>query len=189
MCPPNVSTGSPESQDRNPAAKRLTAGDFVDLFREGWRDPDGADGILDFFGPHLDPAVQMTGPLSPNIHGMGQVEEYFRLLFAVIPDLHGEVAEFDLESDEVVYLTVALRGTIGSREAKLVLHDRLVVRDGKLVIREAKGIPLSMTLAIICAPSVWRKAARLLVRVRWSAPPVRPGDPPASGISPEKATR
>jgi hypothetical protein len=156
------------------APRELTARDFVELFGEGWRKPDGAAGILEFFGPYLDPAVRMTGPLSPDIHGLAQVEEYFRLLFDVIPDLHGHVAAFDVVDDEVVRLSMALSGTIGRHTVELKLRDRLVVRGGKLVVREAKGVPLAMTGAIIRTPRVWRKAARLLIRLRWSAPPVWP---------------
>lgn len=152
----------------------MTAADFPRLFAEGWRDPDGAGGLLAFFAPHLHPGVQMTGPLSPRIRGMNQVTQYFELLFDLIPDLRGEVADAEVESDEVVRLTVKLRGTVGRREVGLTLRDRLVVRDGRLVLREARGLPVAMTLAILASPGVWRRAARLLLRVRWSAPAIDP---------------
>jgi len=156
------------------AGTRVTAREFVDLFDEGWRAPDGAKGLLEFFGPHLDPAVHMSGPLSPDCHGYAQVEEFFTLLFDVIPDLHGQVAGFEVVDDEVAHVSMALRGTIGRREVKLDLRDRLVVRDDRLVDRAAKGLPIGVTLAIVRTPRIWRKAVRLLVRVRWSAPAVRP---------------
>lgn len=148
----------------------VTARDFPAIFADGWRDPDGAGGIMRFFGPYLDEAVEMTGPMTPRIRGIRQVEEYFRLLFAVIPDLHGEVVESRAVDDRVVFVTVLLRGTIGGRPVSLTLRDRLVVEDGRLVLREAHGVPVGMTLAILRTPSAWRAAARLMLRVRWSAP-------------------
>ncbi len=63
-----------------------------------------------------------------------------------------------------------MRGTIGSREVTLNLRDRLVVRENKLAERAARGLPIGMSVAILRTPSVWRKAAKLLARVRWSAP-------------------
>jgi hypothetical protein len=43
-----------------------------------------------------------------------------------------------------------------------------------LTQRKRFGLPIGMTLAILRTPGVWRKAAKLLVRVRWSAPPSLP---------------
>lgn len=129
---------------------------------------------MDFFGPYLDPAVRITGPMSPDCRGIYQVQEYFELLFDVVPDLHGRVVDSQVESDEVVYVTVELQGTIGRHAVKLRLRDKLVVRNRKLVERIAKGLPLGMSAAILVTPSSWRAATRLMARLAWSAPAVRP---------------
>jgi hypothetical protein len=155
------------------ATDTITAREFVPIFDEGWHAPGSAEGLLAYFGPYLDPAVHMSGPLSPDCHGIHQVTEFFELLFAVIGDLHGGVESFEVESEDVVHLRVRLRGTIGRHPVEMNLRDRVIVRDGRMVDRAAKGLPLGVTLAILRTPSVWRRAAKLLVRVRWSAPAVR----------------
>ena len=155
------------------ATESITAREFVAIFDEGWHGPGSAEGLLAYFGPYLDPAVHMSGPLSPDCHGIHQVTEFFGLLFAVIPDLHGGVEGFEVESEEVVRMRVRLRGTVGRHSVELNLRDRVIVRDGKMVDRAARGLPLGVTLAILRTPRVWRRAAKLLVRVRWSAPAVR----------------
>jgi hypothetical protein len=148
-----------------------TAAEMVDVMDEGWRTARGADGLLAFFAPHLDPGVQMTGPLSPPLRGYAQVAEYFALLFAVVPDLHGRVAASTVVDDTRADVTMELRGTIGGTPVTLRLRDVLIVVDGRLVVRDARGLPVGMTLAILRHPRVWRAALALLARVRWSAPP------------------
>ena len=123
------------------ATESITAREFVALFDEGWHAPGSAEGLLAYFEPYLDPAVHMSGPLSPDCQGIHQVTEFFGLLFAVIPDLHGGVEDFEVESEEVVRMRVRLRGTVGCHPVELNLRDRVIVRDGKMVDRAARGLP------------------------------------------------
>ena len=156
---------------RRPMTTTVTAAEMVELMDEGWRTARGADELLAFFAPHLDPGVQMTSPLSPPLHGYAQVAEYFALLFAVVPDLRGRVVESTVVDATRAEVTMELRGTIGGTPVTLRLRDVLIVAGGRLVVRDARGLPLGMTLAILRHPGVWRAALALLARVRWSAPP------------------
>ena len=144
---------------------------FIPVFDEGWRQAAGVDGFLAFFRPHLDPDIRLSGPLTPDCHGLEQFSEFFTLLFDLIPDLHGSVERSEVVDDEVAYVWLQLRGTIGARPVAFDIRDRLVVRDGKLVERAAKGLPLRFMAGVLRTPRAWRRAARLLVRTRWSAPP------------------
>jgi hypothetical protein len=154
-------------------AVSIAAAEFVRVFEQGWRDPGGVDAFLRYFDPYLDPAVVMRGPLSPDCIGYPQAAEFFTLLFDLIPDLHGRVLDSQIVSDEVALMSTELTGTIGSRTVTMKPRERVVVRDGRMIERTATGLPLATALAILLTPRAWGKAARLLFRVRWSAPPVR----------------
>lgn len=148
-----------------------TVEDFIPVFDDGWRQSGGLDRFLAFFTPHLDPDIRLSGPLTPDCHGLGQFTEFFTLLFGVIPDLHGRVQRSQVLDSEHAYVWLQLRGTIGRRAVTFELRDRLLVRDGKLLERAATGLPLGFAIAILLTPRAWRRAARLLLRTGWAAPP------------------
>ena len=148
-----------------------TVEDFIPVFDEGWRQTGGLDGFLAFFAPHLDPDIRLSGPLTPGCRGLAQFTEFFTLLFGVIPDLHGAVKRSQALDQERAYVWLQLQGTIGGRPVTFDLRDRLLVRDGKLLERAAKGLPLGFAIAILRTPRAWRRAARLLLRTGWAAPP------------------
>lgn len=152
------------------AAEIPSVREFISVFAEGWRQPGGIDGFLRFFGPYLDPNVRLRGPLTPDCDGLAQFTEFFTLLFALIPDLHGEVERWEVLDEESARVWLTLRGTIGSRAVRMDLRDRLLVRRGRLVERAASGASLGALVPVLLTPGSWRRAARLFLRRGWSAP-------------------
>lgn len=56
---------------------------FVEAFREGWRNPAGADGFVAGFLPHLDPQIRLLQPQMPVAVGVEAFRRASALLAAV----------------------------------------------------------------------------------------------------------
>ena len=78
------------------ASARISTSDapraWVEAFTAGWNAPASADGFADHFEPWLAPDVRLVQPGMPVLTGLEAFRERFaRPLFALIPDLHGEI--------------------------------------------------------------------------------------------------
>ena len=123
---------------------------FVEQFDAGWR--GGAAGFLDHFLPELvDEDVVLRQPLMPAARGHAGFRAFYEPLFAAMPDLRGEVFGWRPEADGVT-IDLALSGTLDGVPVKLVTHDRIVLRDGRILERSAKLNPLPLLLAVLRRP-------------------------------------
>jgi ketosteroid isomerase-like protein len=123
---------------------------FVEQFDAGWR--GGAAGFLDHFLPALvDEDVVLRQPLMPAARGHAGFRALFEQLFAAMPDLRGEVFGWRPEADGVT-IDLELHGTLDGLPVKLVTHDRIVLRDGRILERSAKLNPLPLLLAALRRP-------------------------------------
>jgi ketosteroid isomerase-like protein len=136
---------------------RAGAEAWVEAFREGWRAPESADAFADHFEPVLAPDVRLIQPQMPTTVGRDAFRHRFaRPLFALIPDLHGEV-ERHAVGDDVAFIEFTLRGTLAGRPVSWRGVDRISLRDGRAVEREHYTDPLPVMLAVLTRPKAWRQ--------------------------------
>jgi hypothetical protein len=142
------------SLERSPAA-------WVEGFAEGWRAPRDPDAFAAHFRPLLSPSVRLIQPRLPATVGYGAFEERFVApLFALIPDLHGEVERWAAR-DDTLYIELTLRGSLGRRSFSLRACDRITLRDGLAVERESYFDPAPLLAAIAATPRAWPRFLRL----------------------------
>jgi ketosteroid isomerase-like protein len=140
------------------------AAEFVDYFAEGWgigaTDPER---FLAHFGARLEEGAAMIQPMSRTFRGQSGLRELFGPLFAAIPDLRGEVLRWG-ETRDGVLVELRLHGTVAGRPVSWVSLDRITLRDGMIVEREAHFDPLPLVRALVRAPRASLKLMRALLR-------------------------
>jgi len=135
--------------------------DWVEGFAEGWRAPRGPDAFAAHFRTLLDPDVRLIQPrLRTTVGYRAFAEQFARPLFALIPDLHGEVERWAARED-TLYIELTLRGTLGGRPFRLRACDRITLRDGLAVERESYFDPAPLLIAIATTPRAWPRFLRL----------------------------
>jgi ketosteroid isomerase-like protein len=139
---------------------------WILAFAEGWLTPASGDAFADHFQPWFDPQVRLRQPLLPTLVGHQAFREHFaRPLFALIPDLDGQVERFAIAADGV-YIELTLRGTLGGRPIAWRACDRATLRDGLVVERESYFDPTPLVRAILTRPRAWPALARARRRPR-----------------------
>src|SRR6266498_637570 len=139
---------------------------WVAAFAEGWSAPTNADAFADHFQPWLAPQVRLIQPGMPMLVGHDAFRECFaRPLFALVPDLHGQV-EGTAVDDDCAYVELTLRGTLGRRPIAWRVCDRTTLRDGLVVERESYFDPTPLLRAILTRPRAWPALARARRRQR-----------------------
>jgi ketosteroid isomerase-like protein len=141
-----------------PGARAARA--WVAAFAEGWRAPASAAAFADHFEPWLAPHVRLLQPGLPALVGRTAFRERFaRPLFALVPDLHGQVERAAVGAD-CAYVELTLRGTLGGRPVAWRSCDRATLRDGVVVERESYFDPLPLLWALVTRPRAWPALAR-----------------------------
>ena len=133
---------------------------WVSAFVEGWQAPAGADAFANRFQPWFDPRIRLLQPRLPTLVGHDAFRERFaRPLFALIPDLHGQV-ERSAVGDDCAYVELTLRGTLGGRPVAWRVCDRTTFRNGLVVERESYFDPIPLLRAVLARPRAWPALAR-----------------------------
>jgi ketosteroid isomerase-like protein len=159
MSSPATTSAAVEAEDRRAAAEA-----WVEAFIEGWRSPRSADAFADHFDAVIDPEVRLIQPQIPTLVGRQAFRERFaRPLFELIPDLRGEVERW-ATGEDLVYIELTLRGTLGGRPVSWRTCDRISLRDGVAVEREAYMDPLPLLRAVATRPRAWPGFARMQAR-------------------------
>jgi ketosteroid isomerase-like protein len=154
MSSTDTATAPPPSAHRTP--EQWVAG-----FAEGWRSPAGPDAFVEHFRPLLAPDIRLIQPQVPTVVGQRAfAEEFVRPLFALMPDLHGEVERWAAR-DDGLYIELTLRGTLAGRPISWRACDRLILRDGVAVERESYFDSLPLLVAVATTPRAWPRYARL----------------------------
>jgi ketosteroid isomerase-like protein len=123
--------------------------DFVRRFEETWvePDPDRINGLV-----HSD--IEFSQPLEGPVHGHEEARAFWRRLFTLIPDIHGEVLSWGF-GDGVVYIELRMVGTLGGKPIDWVTLDRIRLEDGKVRQRIAYFNPLPLVRAVVMRPRAW----------------------------------
>jgi hypothetical protein len=150
-------TDAPTPQDTEGTA---AAEAWVHEFAEGWRAPAGADAFADHFDRVIDPAIRLIQPQIPTLVGKDAFRHRFvRPLFTLIPDLRGEVERYSV-GDNVAYIELTLRGTLGGHPIAWRVCDRVLLRDGLAIERESYMDPSPLLLAVLTRPRAWPRLLR-----------------------------
>ena len=153
-----------ERRQVEPPHQRAAAEAWVQAFIEGWRSPAGPEAFADHFEAVLDPDVRLIQPQIPTLVGRQAFRERFvRPLFELIPDLHADVERW-ATGEDVAYIELTLKGTLGGRPVSWRTCDRVSLRDGVAVEREAYMDPLPLLRAVATRPRAWPAFARMQAR-------------------------
>jgi SnoaL-like domain len=144
-----------------PPCAHRTPEQWVAGFAEGWRSPTGPDAFVEHFRQLLSPDIRLIQPQLPTVVGHDAfAEEFVRPLFALMPDLHGEVERW-ASRDDGLYIELTLSGTLAGRPISWRACDRLILRDGVAVERESYFDSLPLLVAVATTPRAWPRYARL----------------------------
>jgi len=142
-------------------AERTEVEAFVEAFAEGWRAPNDVERMVAHFTPMFTPDARMVQPQLPTLVGREQFRSGFaEPLYALIPDLHGEVEGWAARED-VVYIQVALHGTLGGRPVNFRSCDRITLRDGLMAERVVFMDPTPLFAATLTRPRAWPVFVRI----------------------------
>jgi ketosteroid isomerase-like protein len=134
---------------------------FVEAFADNWRAPAGAAGLVESFLPLLHEDIRLVQPQIPDLVGYDQFRTGFaEPLFALMPDLRGEVEDWAARGD-VVYIQVRLHGTLAGRPFEFRSCDRITLRDGRATERVAFMDPGPLVAAALIRPRAWPALARV----------------------------
>jgi len=134
---------------------------WVAGFIQGWRAPAGPERFAAHFREMLAPDVRLIQPQLPTVTGRRGFEEQFvRPLFALIPDVRGEVERWAARG-ETLYIELTLSGTLGGRPVSWRVCDRVTLRDGLAIERESYFDPGPLIAAVIRTPRAWAPFLRL----------------------------
>ena len=134
---------------------------WVEGFADGWRKPGSAGAFAAHFRPLLAPDVRLIQPQLPTIEGHRAFEEEFaKPLFALIPDLRGDVERWGSRGD-ALYIELTLRGTLAGRPLSWRVCDRITLRDGVAIERESYFDPSPLIAAVARTPRAWPAFLRL----------------------------
>jgi hypothetical protein len=143
------------------AARTRTTDDWVASFAEGWRARRGPDAFIAHFRRLLAEDVHLIQPQLPAIVGYADFERRFvGPLFALIPDLYGEVERWAARED-TLYIELTLRGTLGRRAIAWRACDRITLCDGLAIERESYYDSTPLLAAMVRSPRSWPRFARL----------------------------
>ena len=145
-------------------APARSAEEWVEDFTRGWRAPGGPQAFASHFREMLAEDVHLIQPQLPAIVGRRAFEEEFvRPLFALMPDVRGEVERWAARGEEL-FIEMTLHGTLGGRRLSWRVCDRVTLRDGVAVERESYFDSLPLLAAVVRTPRSWPRYLRVQVR-------------------------
>jgi hypothetical protein len=126
------------------------AADFVRRFEEFWTAP-----APDRLGGLLSADVRLVAPLTPTTETLEDGERAFATIFALVPDLTGEINSWGAtETGVMIDLTVS--GTAGGSPISWRAIDRIAIgADGLATERVSYFDSLPLILTVARRPRVW----------------------------------
>lgn len=102
------------------------------------------------------PEYRAVQPQAPDALGPTGMLDFFARVYALMPDLRGEVLQANV-FDAGVYIEVRLTGTIGGRPMTWEACDRFWFQDGLVVGRVTYYDPIPLLTAVATRPRSWRR--------------------------------
>jgi ketosteroid isomerase-like protein len=124
-----------------------------------------ARGAYEGFPPltkFLHPAFVAKAPLSPDALGPDAWLKFFAGLYALAPDLRGEVLGSAAGANNAgMYVEIRLSATLSGRPFTVDVCDYFTFRDGLVTSRVTYFDPLPLVLKVLVRPTLWPAALRL----------------------------
>lgn len=102
------------------------------------------------------PDYRAVQPQTPDALGPEGMLDFFARVYALVPDLRGEVIEANVY-DGGIYIEVRLTGTIGGRPVTWDACDRFWFEDGLVKGRMTYFDPIVLFAAVAQRPRAWRR--------------------------------
>ena len=135
----------------------MTPEDFPAVFAEGSALPKPGP-FLDFFRPLIHDNAMFVQPMFADTQAR-QVEQMFRSLFSLFPDLRAEIQRSAIHGD-TVFIESECTSDIGRKVVHFSVCDRFVISDGRMLERRSYSDPMPVVLAVLGHPTLWRGALR-----------------------------
>jgi hypothetical protein len=148
-------------------AETERAADFVRRFSEFWSAP-----APDRLGTLLADDVRLIAPMTPATDTLEQGERAFATIFALVPDLTGEVNSWGA-TEAGVMIDITLSGSAGGSPISWRAVDRITIgADGLASERVSHFDSLPLILTVARRPRVWPGflRSRLASRSKASGP-------------------
>ncbi|MBH0781587.1 nuclear transport factor 2 family protein [Nocardia bovistercoris] len=123
--------------------------DFVERFVDFWNSPS-PERIYEI----LHPDVVLTQPLSPPMRGIAAAQEEFQRIWRWLPDLRAQVDRWRGDSD-LLFIEFRLRAHAGNELIEWPNIDRIVLREGKAIVRTNYFDPLPLLHKVVRHPRLW----------------------------------
>ena len=140
----------------------MSSAEFAAIFGEGWALPK-PDAFLDYFRPLISPNAIFRQPMFPDAHGPAEIEQMFRRLFTLFPDLTATVRRSAVAGN-VIFIESGCTASLGRSTVRYDVCDRFVIEDGMLVDRRSFADPQPVLSAVLRRPSSWPLAVRARTR-------------------------
>ncbi|WP_433473967.1 nuclear transport factor 2 family protein [Spirillospora sp. CA-142024] len=140
----------------------MTPHDFPAVFAEGWALPKPG-AFLDHFLPLIHSEAVFTQPMFPDAHGIAAVDDLFRRLFVLFPDLTLTVRRSAVDGD-TVFIESDCTATLGRGPVAFPVCDRFVIDGGTIRARRSFSDPLPVLLTGLRRPSGWPRLLRARLR-------------------------
>lgn len=156
LYPPNpgVTLASPAADIRSPQPRVESLEHWVELFAEAFA--AGQYASVARLAEFTHPKYRGKQPRTPDAIGPAGLLEFFARVYALVPDLRGEVLHANV-FDGGVYIEVRLSGTIGGRPAAWSACDRFWLQDGLVIGRVTYLDPLDLIATVALRPRAWRR--------------------------------
>jgi hypothetical protein len=132
--------------------------DLPSVFAEGWVLPK-PDRFLDFFRPLIHPDAIFSQPIVRDARGRDDIEQMFRQLFALLPDLVAEPVQ-SASLEDTVFIEFEYVGLLGPRTFRFAVCDRFVLEKGMIVSRRSFFNSASVALMVLRHPQSWPRLIR-----------------------------
>lgn len=131
----------------------MTPDGFPLIFAAGWALPKPG-AFLDHFRPLIHAEATFTQPMFPDAHGIAEIEDMFRALFVLFPDLALAIRHTAAQGD-TVYIESDCTATLGREPVRFKVCDRFTIAGGVIRTRHSFSDPLPTLLAGLRRPSSW----------------------------------
>ncbi|TDD91098.1 nuclear transport factor 2 family protein [Actinomadura darangshiensis] len=136
----------------------MTPDEFPAVFAEGWALPK-PDAFLDRFLPLIHGEAVFSQPMFPDAHGIAEIEEMFRRLFTLFPDMALAVRHSAVQGN-IVFIESDCTAVLGRKPVRFRVCDRFVLASGTIRARRSFSDPLPVLLAGLRRPSSWPRLVR-----------------------------
>ncbi|MCK8642377.1 nuclear transport factor 2 family protein [Mycobacterium colombiense] len=145
---------SPPADMRSVVLRVDSAAHWIELFTEAFR--AGHYAAVARLAEYIHPEYRGVQPRMPDAVGRASLLDIFARVYALVPDLRGEVLHANIY-DGGVYIEARLSGTLGGRRVTWNTCDRFWFQDRLVKGRVTYFDPLDLLASVAGQPRAWRR--------------------------------